>query len=140
MHGNQRIFVSVSLSCSVAEYISLAHASQQAVFLKELYNDFTQGIRSINTIPKPLLIQGPPHLEDINKEAAIKTYQDNQASILIAKNEGTSKRLKHVDIKYHYCKELVQQGHISLHYIPTEDQVADFLTKGLTEYKHQMLQ
>lgn len=40
-------------------------------------------------------------------------------------------RIKHLDTDYHFVREHVQQGDLEVLYIPTEDQTADILTKGL---------
>ena len=42
---------------------------------------------------------------------------------------------KHVDIRYHFIKDNIQKGYIELHFINTEDQIADVFTKALDETK-----
>jgi hypothetical protein len=44
-------------------------------------------------------------------------------------NTVGSQRTKHIDIRYHYVKEQVEAGNITLQYVPTEEMVADALTK-----------
>ena len=46
-------------------------------------------------------------------------------------------RSKHIDIRYHHIKDCVQWKIMLLHYIPTEDQDADILTKALTKRKFE---
>ena len=44
-------------------------------------------------------------------------------------------RLKHVEIRYHYIKDMVHRHAVQLQYIPTDDQIADILTKPLSKGK-----
>lgn len=63
---------------------------------------------------------------------AVPLYEDNQSAICIAKNPQSHHKMKHVDIKYHYVRDKVQDGTIEIRYCPTDDMIADILTKGLT--------
>jgi hypothetical protein len=57
-------------------------------------------------------------------------YGDNQDAIALANITGHHARTKHIDIKYHFIHEYVENGVIQLEYCPTEDTVvADGLTK-----------
>ncbi len=49
----------------------------------------------------------------------------------MAKNQQSKRRTKHIEIKYHFIRDLVESGRIKLAYCPSEDMVADVLTKGL---------
>ena len=40
-------------------------------------------------------------------------------------------KLKHIEIKYHFIRDMVHKGAVKLKYVPTEEQVADVLTKPL---------
>jgi len=62
---------------------------------------------------------------------AITLYGDNQASIAIARNPVGHTRAKQIDIRYHYLRELVERGVISIEYITTNSMLADGLTKPL---------
>ena len=56
---------------------------------------------------------------------------DNQGSIKMAKNDMSSTRTKHIDIKYHLVRDMVHEKRIALEYVPTTEMVADVLTKPL---------
>ncbi|KAL8170890.1 hypothetical protein V2J09_022694 [Rumex salicifolius] len=56
---------------------------------------------------------------------------DNKSAISIAHNPVQHERTKHVEVDRHFIKEKLESDLISLNYIPTEDQLADALTKGL---------
>ena len=64
---------------------------------------------------------------------------DNQGSIFNASNPSVDKRMKHIDIRYHYIKECIEEKKVRLHYIPTQEQIADLLTKNLTADKLKKL-
>ena len=59
-------------------------------------------------------------------------YEDNRAAIAISKNSQSHTKMKHIDIRYHYIREKVLDKTIDKQYCPTNDMVADILTKGLT--------
>lgn len=59
-------------------------------------------------------------------------FSDNQGAIMVA-NTDSVKRLKHIDIRFHYIKELIKKGKLILKYIKTEDQIADMFTKALNK-------
>ena len=65
--------------------------------------------------------------------------EDNQACIKIAEGEGTNKRSKHIDVRYHVTREALRQGEITIEYISTEEQIADALTKNLGRIKFEKL-
>ena len=52
-------------------------------------------------------------------------------AISLSANPVFHSRIKHIDTDYHFVKECVQQGDLEVLYIPTEDQIANILTKGL---------
>lgn len=62
----------------------------------------------------------------------VKIFEDNQSAIAIAESDGPSKKLKHTDVKLSFIKQCVQEGKVEVSYVPTTDQTADILTKGLT--------
>ena len=64
---------------------------------------------------------------------------DNQASIALARNPVFHDRPKHVDIQYYYTRDLVKQEKIQLKYVPTQDMLADVLTKSLPRAQDELL-
>lgn len=48
-------------------------------------------------------------------------------------------RTKHVEIDFHFVREKVSSGAFQVQYIPTKDQIADIMTKGLTSLRFQFL-
>ena len=58
-------------------------------------------------------------------------HENNQGTIVLSKNPNNHPRTKHIDIKYHYVRETVEKKQVQLVYCPTENMIADILTKGL---------
>ena len=98
----------VALSSTEAEYIALCRAAQETVWLRNLLSDigFSQA--------DPTVVR-----------------EDNQGAIALAKNPKDHPRTKHVDVKYHYTRQVIERNIIRVEYIPTADMVADTLTKPL---------
>ena len=99
----------VALSTAEAEYIALSTASQEAIWLQQLMSDLSK-----KTLQEMII------------------YKDNQSTICLAKNQAVHGRTKHIDIKYHFIRDLVEAGKIKLIYCATENMVADIFTKGLS--------
>ena len=73
------------------------------------------------------------------QDNATKIFEDNQGAIALAKNPTHHSRTKHIDIKYHYVREAVSTKEINLEYCPTQDMIADSLTKGLPRPQFEKL-
>ena len=60
-------------------------------------------------------------------------YQDNKSAILMEKNGkfSCSKRTKHINVRYFFIKDRIQNGELNIKYCPTEEMVADYFTKPL---------
>ena len=98
----------VALSTAEAEYIALASAAKEAVWMQRLQNDLN--------------------------EASVKStliYEDNQSTIWMTKNSQYHGRTKHIDIKFHYIREQVEKKAIQLEYCESKNMVVDMLTKAL---------
>ena len=107
----------VALSMSEAEYVALSSATQEVVWLRKLLISDLQV-----TSPEQTILM-----------------EDNQGAISIAKNPVAHSRTKHISIRYHYIREAVQEGIVNLCYCPTEQMIADLLTKPLPRERSKML-
>ena len=63
----------------------------------------------------------------------IPIFCDNTSAIAISNNPVQHSRTKHIDIRYHFIREHVTNGTVELHFVPTEQQIADIFTKPLDE-------
>ncbi|XP_075077321.1 secreted RxLR effector protein 161-like [Nicotiana tabacum] len=103
----------VALSSSEAEYVAVTSAVCRAIWLRSLLVD----------------VRHP-------KEGAMKVFCYNKAMIAMTKNLAFHRRTKHIDIRYHFIRNLTAKGEIELKFCSTKDQIADVLTKALTQAKH----
>lgn len=102
----------VALSTCEAEYMSLASAMQECIYLEQL-------LRGMDTY----------------QYTQTRVYEDNQGTIALARNLICRQRCKHIDIKYHFIRENVNDGKVILEYCPTEKMIADIMTKPATRQK-----
>jgi hypothetical protein len=72
-------------------------------------------------------------LKDLGLERTdpILVHIDNRSARQLAENPVHHHRSKHIDIKYHWIRDMVAAGTVQLIDVPTEDQRSDFLTKSL---------
>ena len=108
----------VALSTAEAEYISLTHAAQEAIWLNRLLAE----LKGIKEPPKPALI-----------------HEDNQSAISMSRNPQFHGRSKHIAIKYHFIRDETKNGTIDVHYCRSEDMIADMMTKGLYAERFEKL-
>ena len=70
------------------------------------------------------------------KHSTVTIFKDNQSTIKFLENDSTyHPRTKHINIKYHFIKEQIKKYNINIEYSPTNDMLADFLTKPLSKVK-----
>lgn len=103
-----------ALSTAEAEFVAGAHTVSEVMHIKGLLTDFSNNETVINT-----------HL-----------FIDNQSTIKLIENQSNTKASKHISIKYHYIKDIINKKLVSISYVPTEENVSDILTKSLPAIKH----
>ncbi|GJY99649.1 hypothetical protein Tco_0517079 [Tanacetum coccineum] len=69
----------------------------------------------------------------------IPMYCDNKSAIALCCNNVQHSRSKHIDIKYHFIKEQVENGVVELYFVRTEYQLADIFTKALCRERIEFL-
>ncbi|CAB1116127.1 unnamed protein product [Ectocarpus sp. CCAP 1310/34] len=67
--------------------------------------------------------------------AKIKVLEDNKGALALIENPFSSARSKHIDVRFHFIRELFKSGKIPAEYVPTGEQHADMLTKVLGREK-----
>ena len=60
---------------------------------------------------------------------------DNQRAITLTKLESHNRRTRHINVRYHYIRQCVEQGIIAPQFTPTTEMLADGLTKALDRQK-----
>lgn len=76
---------------------------------------------------------------DVTLEGPINVFCDSKSAIQIATNPVFHERTKYINIDCHFIREKVQLGLVKLLYVPTNEQQADILTKGLGVSQHTYL-
>ncbi|GJS65652.1 hypothetical protein Tco_0680216 [Tanacetum coccineum] len=69
----------------------------------------------------------------------IPLYYDNKSAIALCCNNVQHLRAKHIDIRYHFIKEQVENGIMELYFVRTEYQLADIFTKLLSQERFNFL-
>ena len=77
------------------------------------------------------------HLRKGTECTPVQIKVDNQGAICVAKNTSSSRRTKHIDIRYHFVRDQTLKGTIKFQYCPTEHMQADMLTKPLARVKFE---
>ncbi|KAI5342994.1 hypothetical protein L3X38_010870 [Prunus dulcis] len=107
---------SVALSIAEAEYMSAAEATAQAMWLRFVLSDF--GEEQVE--PTQLLC-------------------DNTSAIAISKNPVHHHKTRHINRRFHFIRDALQNGEIDLLYCKTEEQLADIFTKPLARDRFEYL-
>ena len=100
----------IALSSTESEYITQTHAMKEAIWMKNFVNE----------------IRGP-------QGKVIGIYCDNQGAIALAKDNKFHSRTKHIDLCYHFVREVVEDNKIRFEYILTDENVANIFTKALPQ-------
>lgn len=101
----------VATSTMEAEYMAAGLATQETLWMRLLLQDL-----------------------ECAQDEATEIFEDNQACIATVKDHGAKQsRMKHVDIKHHFIREVVQAGKVKLTYVESTNNVADMLTKPLSK-------
>jgi len=105
----------VALSTTEAEYVAITHAAKEAIWLRSLISQ----------------------IFDISLDTTT-LFLDNKSAIELTKDHQYHARTKHIDIYFHFIHYIVEEGSIRLVYCPTDEMLADGLTKALpsTKAKH----
>lgn len=102
----------IALSTAESEYIALFEGVVEGVWLHQLLSDIGSKLSDAMTI-----------------------CVDNQSAIAIANNNKTSKRTKHIDVKYHYIREAIDNEKVRTQFCPSAENIADIFTKPLPREK-----
>ncbi|GKA02666.1 retrovirus-related pol polyprotein from transposon TNT 1-94 [Tanacetum coccineum] len=104
-----------AISSTKAEYIALSGCCSQILWMRSQPTDY--GFQ-FNKIP---------------------LYCDNKSTIALCCNNVQHSRAKHIDIRYHFIKEQVENGIVELYFVRIEYQLADIFTKPLPQERFNFL-
>ncbi|WJX83409.1 hypothetical protein P8452_66072 [Trifolium repens] len=105
----------VALSTAEAEYIATGSSCSQLLWMKQMLSEY-------------------------NVEQDVLTlYCDNMSAINISKNPIQHSRTKHIDIRHHFIRDLVEDKVVTLEHVATDNQLADIFTKALDANKFETL-
>ena len=106
-----------AMSTMEAELVASALAMKEAVFCSNMLTELGFG----------------------KEFAQVPLYCDNTATLHALGNRSFSSRTKHIALRFFFIRELVTEGNISIHYIPTDDNPADIGTKHLNKHRFKHL-
>ena len=106
----------VALSTVEAEYVAMSRCAQQMVWIQSWLSE----AKIEYTLPG--VMKG-----------------DNRGAIALTKNTKDHGKVKHIDIRHHYIRELVQSGAITMEQVSSADNLADLFTKPLPRDHHHRL-
>ena len=86
----------ITLSSTIAEYVAETHAAKEGIWLKTFVKTITG-----------------------EKKGPLTIMTDNQEAIVLTKDDKFHTRIKHMDLRYHFVHEAVEDGKIMMKYIPT---------------------
>ena len=109
----------IALSSCEAEYMALKEAIKESIYLNNMIRYF------YNLIEIKCPAQVP------------RLLSDSQSALKLANNPEFHKRTKHIDITYHFIRDVIKQKQVELEYINTKSQNADGFTKALDTIKHK---
>jgi KUP system potassium uptake protein len=97
----------VALSTAESEYMGACSAAREGTWLKRVCLDL--GVQL----------------------GVLVLHMDNQAAMTMANNGALSARTKHIDVPYHFVRDAVMNGCITLQFVRSKDNLADVFTKPL---------
>jgi hypothetical protein len=105
----------VAQSITEAEYMAIAEACKESVWLKGLYAELC------------------------GDNACVNLFCYSQSDIYLIKDQIFHKRSKHIDVKYHYMRDIVAQDKLKVGKINTSNNHADMITKSVHVAKFELL-
>ncbi|GJU02240.1 copia protein [Tanacetum coccineum] len=106
---------STAISSTEAEYIALSGCCAQVLWMRSQLTDYGLGF------------------------SKIPMYCDNKSAIALCCNNVQHSRSRHIDIRFHFIKEQVENGVVELYFVNTEYQLVDIFTKALCRERIEFL-
>lgn len=102
----------VALSTTEAEYVALTEACMEMRWIQRLLANLDEDLKNHTQV-----------------------FEDNQSCLNLLNNSKLSNRMRHIDTKYHFVKDVYEKEEATFHYCATEEMKADIMTKPLGRFK-----
>jgi hypothetical protein len=116
IHWWSRTLKVIALSSQDAEYMALSDSSRELIFIRQLLESL--GFK----------VSGPTDL-----------YSDNNGALALANKPCDHHKSKHLQVRFHFVRQQVEEQVIATQKVSTEDQLADVMTKSLAKIRHWTL-
>jgi hypothetical protein len=111
---SSKLLTTVASSTMEAEYMAAAWAVKEALWLRKLMTSLSQ----VSGVQLMILV-------------------DNQSALALMRNPCNHARAKHIDVGHHFIRERIMRGEVAVQYCPTDQMLADGMTKALGQSKHE---
>lgn len=118
---------SVATSTTEAEYMALSSCAKEGLWITQLLKDLGYSGYLGQNPDRVDIMESIRHSHD----SPMQLKGDNQAALTLVKDAHIHERSKHIDVAYHHIRDLHQKNQIRVEFVPTQDMVADGLTKPL---------
>jgi hypothetical protein len=110
-----KIIRTVACSSQDAEFMALSDSCREVCFIQNLLNSIGYHVTKSSL------------------------FGDNKGSLCLAKNPGDHQKSKHIEVRYFFIRQKVEEERVQVAYVKTTDQLADLLTKALDTKQHERL-
>ena len=110
-----KIIRTVACSSQDAEFMALSDSCREVCFVQNLLNSIGYKVDKTSL------------------------FGDNKGSLVLAKNPSDHQKSKHIEIRYFFVRQKVEERRVQVFYVKTTDQLADLLTKALDPKQHERL-
>ena len=97
----------VALSSTESEYIAATEATQESIWLRSIIRELGYDTPTTDM------------------------YGDNRGSIALSSSQIFHARTRHINARYHFIRQAIEEGIINFKWVPTDENIADLMTKAL---------
>ena len=100
----------MALSSTKAEYMAASKVTMEIIFIADVIKFLGMKV-----------------------EYPIKVHVDNMGAIYLSKTASSGNRTKHINTRYHFVRERIEDGILQVEFVPSEENVADIMMKNLNQ-------
>ena len=109
----------IAMSTGESEYSALSSSMRILLPIRQMLLEFVQHVRI------------PQNFGTVGSLISTTVHEDNSSALMLATEHRITNRTRHYNVKWHFFWDQVKDGHVKVVKVPTQDQCADYLTKGL---------